>query len=234
MNMSANFKSIKDVKKKSKLTVFGYIHEMEKIFAESSAQHYNQNNTPFLVCYLIILYYNNTEYFTKHGKDVIITEKCDEISVDLYKDGTAYGNRMINQTDCHIYIWTFKVLESDDGFIGIGIDSSDKKHINTDFYSVLSKNKYFHYAYGTCHESGAVYSLYNNSYKYGRKVRKGDVIKMKLNTFSRSIMYWHNGWSQGVAFQGVNFRKNRVYHLAVYLNHGQKVKLLDFKQIFRD
>eukprot|EP01084_Bolivina_argentea_P246958 413212_1 len=131
MQISANtIRHIESVKTKNfdpiaQFIVFGFIRNIEMLFAA-------QITMPSDIVYICLLYYCQTEYFTKHGSNIILrdNDRIIEHTDQRYMDdeersgNTAYGNIDIDKNICAKYIWTFKLNRIGDASIAIGITLS--------------------------------------------------------------------------------------------------------------
>ena len=96
--MLPNFADIKKVKPKIRNTVSGYIRKCQHVLLPKNNPYYN---IPSLIYFICIAYYNQREYFTKHGKNITLNKECNTISSDSFISNTAYGNiDIINDGQC--------------------------------------------------------------------------------------------------------------------------------------
>eukprot|EP01084_Bolivina_argentea_P092973 167232_1 len=202
-----------------KLVVDGYVR------FESSIDQTNYS-IPQLVNLLICTYYPILEYFTVYGKGVKLNDHKDISTV--IKDGnfnnTVFGNIQVSNStqEYYIYTWTLKFIQIFSGII-IGIGSAEKNNFNEDDWDE------------TCYGYGDTY-LYHNQQtsmqKYkGIRWKNGDILKMIINTKTKTLSYDTNGKNEGIAFENIDFNGTRL-QLAIFMGSiPECIQIVDFKQI---
>ena len=221
---------------KQELTVAGYIRRMQSI-------DYKKEQMPLDIVSLICMYYCNVEYFTKHGSSIRLNEEKTLATVnsnDIYTQGSVFGNYPIKARDNVKYEWRFEIKEMGT-FVGIGIDSSNRKFVEKYFYDGYN-NKSPWYAYEIPRSIANEWNLkYNNGYKYCNQKRdvaygytgnKHDIIKMELNlkNDNKTLKFYHNEKDCGIAFDNIVGYGHITYYLAIYLQNGSAIKFIDFKK----
>ena len=108
--------------------------------------------------------------------------------------------------------------------MAIGIEASGKK--NTD--RIYTNAGFPHYAFKSYNCKSDINDPYH---QYGEQFDKGDVVRMELDMTGKSISFYINDKSQGVAFDNLQFPPDRVYNLAIY-GHDKNcsIQLLSFTQ----
>ena len=76
---------------------------------------------------------------------------------------------------------------------------------------------------------------YQRYHRYTRELVKFDIVTMEVNTMNKTMEFWVNDQSQGIAFKNIPFDDGVIYHFAVSLCtdetfYANSVKLLHFKQ----
>lgn len=118
---------------KSKLSVFGWIRSVEtKIYGGNC-------ELPDVLKQYCISYYFNRDFFTDHGKKIIV-DKLRELAgsiSDINRRNTIYGNELIDLESIeyyvkHCWIWKFQISQTNCNTPGfwIGINDSNKKILN--------------------------------------------------------------------------------------------------------
>ena len=105
----ATLKRLKFVNDRYKLTVFGYIHENEKILSVS--------NIPSMIGYLCLLYYFHGEYFEKSSNN--IEKSNDKLTITRNRGSQnwncfAFGKVWIDSMIKCVAKWKFKINYIDD------------------------------------------------------------------------------------------------------------------------
>ena len=217
------FYVLKNIDQRTKDIVIGYIKQCQLLLPQNNTYY----NIPSLVRHLCMAYYLIKEYFTKHSKDIELNENG-SIATNTASDfRSAYGNIVIDGELLMIYKWWFKILRA--SVICIGIDSSNKKHIDVDY-----SNPEINYCnFGAYYCGGKKYGhdLAYNGVDYGDAWGEDEVIKMELNTKKRTLQFHVNDKNQGIAFKDIDF-KNKTYHMAIAMYGEQdSLELIDFQQI---
>lgn len=91
--------SCKDVDEITKLIIFGYIRDSEKLL--KSSQHKLFHYIPPLITSICILYYNEPEQFEIAGDGIVISDDKTSIKKDEYWSwhNTSYGTLIIPSTN---------------------------------------------------------------------------------------------------------------------------------------
>ena len=203
---------------------------------------------PSLVSSSCILFYYLREYFTISGDRIAISDDkltASTIRAQNFETNTVYGNVSINNKYNAIYSWSIQLLSYNDYTIEIGIDGSNKIYSNTDFahkirYSVYAGDEkepnYYLFtsdAGKCCHKSEQAQTEI-----YGKQFRPPDIVGMELNVKERTLQFYVNNKSQGIAYSDIDFDGEHEYYLAICLcAHGSYhsaitgscVKLIDFQ-----
>lgn len=234
--MALQFESLKHINQKTKDLVSGYIKNMEK--------ELNGSIIPSLIITTCILFFHAKEFFSKIGKFMMtddeslttlrVSSNVDNPDSQKIARNSAYGSVVIHDKHHCIYVWTIKILKVDVFDTFIGMDSSNKKYINANFTLQSGYDKlYKYYAIDHC---GLKYGHIEGEEEYGIRFGVNSVVRMEVNTKDKTIEYWINGKSQGVAFENVDF-DDCEYYFAVSLctneyEYAHCVKLIDFQQKF--
>ena len=209
--MAASFKHLNSIDDKTKLSVFGYILQLQKELL--------LDNIPPLISYLCLAYYHNGQYFETAGDGLKINEQYliyEDHEEDNWK--TGYGIECISQGR---HEWKIKVLEfAFDIMIGV---SSDTKHCDNSF---IKKRNTHSYAYSA---AGYKNDKVTDSY-YGDKFVSDDIIGVHLDIEDGSVSFSKNGKNMGVAFKDVP--SDKTWRLAVGLSdHHDQVKIMSYTNI---
>ena len=239
---TVQFERLKSVDQKTTDLVMGFIRNAEKDLNADVI-------IPSLIMTTCILFYHLQELFSICGEYMNIDDESTLLQISCPDElrwqgqlarNTAYGNIKINNKYNCIYSWSIKLVKLDAFDTWIGIDSSNKKHIDSNFTSYDS-NKFCAISHdGHRTLNGCDYEEPENesvsSYGYGNGMDVGDVVKMELNTMNKTMEFWVNGKSRGIAFRNILFDEIE-YYFAVSLatnepDYAHSVKLINFRQIF--
>ena len=64
--------------------------------------------------------------------------------------------------------------------------------------------------------------------RYGAGVKIGDIVKMELNTKDKTMQFYQNEHDHGIAFRDIEFHQDITYYLAIYLESGSDIEIIDF------
>eukprot|EP01084_Bolivina_argentea_P285526 489659_1 len=217
-----NFDRINQISSIYQCVVNGYVRNCRFLLPSNNSYY----NIPKLVNYIILFYYQSAEVFTLYGSGMNFDTNNNIITkVNGLSAETAYGNIDIraNNTQCR-YLWIIKILSTEKGRVYIGVDSSNKIHLHTN-YTISNASCY--YSYG----NGRKYSNELPGGKlYGYMFYNRFIIKMEINTKQKTLKYYTNGIDEGIAFQDINF-KNTTYHLAITMqDKNDSVQIIKFQQ----
>lgn len=160
------------------------------------------------------------EYFTVHGGNIIVNYRLTQARLNLMNTHTVhtvYGNAVVMYDDTSIkqYIWNFKLFKllSDDVFV-IGIDSSKKKHIQTNFAdSTINTNDF--YAFGS---KGKIFTSTNQSnmdifaHPDYDIWKSNDEIRIELDCTYNTLSLFINDNCRGLI---LNIKAATTYNLAI-------------------
>ena len=217
---------LKFVDQRSKDTVNGYLRELQNMVDRDYS-------TPPQVEYCCLAYYLREEYFTKCGDAMRINEEKDTATNTDSVMQTVYGNILIDLKNDKIleYKWEIELLECQGQYAYIGLDSSDKQCLNTNF-AIPVENKHVFYGFAT---DG--FFAWQQDYGKGSSGifgemnfcdSKKETITMVLNVKDASLRYHRNGEDLGVVVPSI--RLDLKYHFAVMIRtNGQSVKLVKFQ-----
>ena len=125
-----------------------------------------------------------------------------------------------------IYKWIFKILTCLDDTIYIGIDSSNKKYINSDYGHHCRECDMYSFGQGNIYHE----HLFSSNH-YGTKIKEKEIIIMEINTQKQTLKYYTNDKDHGIAAENIDFINNS-YHLAIGLyDKEDSVQLKKFEQI---
>ena len=223
-----SLKRAKSASKTFEYSVFGFMREYEEDQSKI---------VPIMMKYICLNYYLLDEKFVQHGTKMELDKCANIIRLNGWPTAnTAYGNVAITDCDESIleYQWTFKLLRySPHLCVFIGIDSSNKRHINVN-YALFHRNwSIFHAAmftkYGMFLSDRGV-----RHYKYFPQfceIQDGDCIVMKLNTNDKTLKF--EMYEQEIVLLTENIElENGDYYMAVAMDHRvqslQCLQLVDF------
>eukprot|EP01084_Bolivina_argentea_P282979 484542_1 len=200
---------------KDKLIVFGFVHQNQRLLPRVNSYFV----IPELVIYIILFCFHNPEYFTSKNNGVYWNKK--ENTIGICHDGwisTVYGNIPIHGTQSIIYIWTFKIIEYYKR-ICIGIDSSNKTYLKTDFTKRCNKDFYATKGDKLCclakHRTTKV-----DTYE-GPGWNVEMVVKMVLNVKNKTLKYIYDNKDYGIAFSNIDL-ETKTFHLAISLTENSQ------------
>ena len=229
--MDLHFDNLKNINQQTKDLVSLFIKNMEK--------ELNGKIIPSLIITTCILFFYAKEFFSSIGEYMVTDDELLTLKISSNDNNpnsqkiarnSAYGNVVIDDKYHCIYIWTIKLLKVDVFYTYIGMDSSNKQYINENF---TSDRLYNYYAMDHC---GSKHNHIEGEEEYGVEFGVNSIVKMEVNTKEKTIEYWVNGKSQGVAFKNVDF-DDCVYYFAVSLctnefDYAHCVRLINFEQKF--
>ena len=106
--MSSVFQKLNSIDSSIKDFVFGYVRSMEKQLSLC--------NVPALISYITLNNYYHNEYFSKYGKQVILSNNnvtvTKQRTVGSNYDNTTYGNTWIDSIIPQIATWILSVFHS--------------------------------------------------------------------------------------------------------------------------
>ena len=212
--MSSLFTKIKSINQWEKDLVIGYTKEAQKLV--------KPNQIPIAISYLCLVHYYEYDYF------VFAANKINEIHINHKKDTVTvidddvgsryvYGIMSISDEIPVIYGWTFKLLNKGkeiDNYFAIGISNeADPEH---DYYRIFSEG-----------QKDSLDSLT----EYAQQLNNGDVITMEVNVNNGEMRYYVNDKDLGVAFENIDFKKNKYKMEICVADKGFEIKLIDFTKI---
>mmetsp|Transcript_5631 Transcript_5631/g.4920 ORF Transcript_5631/g.4920 Transcript_5631/m.4920 type:complete len:328 (+) Transcript_5631:29-1012(+) len=189
------------------------------------------------------------EYFSNKGTDISTSEDSRTIKKSDVSTSNSFGSVNINSMDKGIYKWTIKVNKvSNDSsmFDAIGVEMENK------ITSITSKDTI---ALGVTSDTSSLFLAFNhfcgdkNSFNYGywsdgQKQNKGwqdiygkpfttnDIITIKLDTFNKTIEFFHNNTSQGIS-DNIECSKDICYRLAIFMRgKDDSVTIQKFEKIY--
>ena len=205
----------------TKLLIFGYVRD-------NNIKMRISNNIPDLICFIIILYCMNEEYFDKPGQNIHISD--DKLSITRISgtgyDNTTYCKQWIPSISKMIITWKFKV-ETYTGTILLGITANFDTFQNDDFTD-----------YGN--DIAPVYALSNNGVWESTQSDKAfkswaysanDEITFILNLKDGNITFQVNNDIKQIIWSDIKMSEEIKYKLAVVLfKMNTKLSLIDFRQ----
>ena len=232
LQLSTMDKKLAAADTKTKLTVHGFIHEIQNLFQ-------NENSSFFLmpegIINICILYYLIAESWSKGGEKIEISTK--EFENDLAKfimddDGgwnTVYGSYIIDhtedgenkKTDCK-YRWKIKVAAPS---TIIGIDASDYNWINSDLS--IPDAEYPGYScasWGAKYDPGQGQSFGGDYAWIGPEI---DFLIVELNTKTKTLSYLPEDKDTGVKIVDVSM--SNKYRFAISMCQEYTVQILEFE-----
>ena len=212
---------------RTRCVVRGYLRESQQLFSSNAAYY---NITIDCIYTLCLMYFWRREYFTKHGRLMVLDKDKDVVTWKEKGYQTVYGNVEIKLEEKRkrIYEWTLKILNrntADSFYIAIGLQASDPPKASTD--TIFTNDKRFsHYAFKSCNLKSRLGDPY---FTYGESYNKGDVVKMQCVLPEGVVRFYVNGKDQGVAFYQMDFSQGKAYYLAVYgYDKGCAIQLVNF------
>lgn len=215
---SFDFTLLCKVPMSNKHLIYGFIRSITKLISSNI----NTKHPSLVIAICILYHYHDQERFTSFGSQITSDRTCNFISInsDVVKN-TAYGNVVVNNKPNSIYRWIFKIIKLDqNGRICIGIDSSNRSCVDSDFRSQFTVNGTF---YGTTSDAVLFGDGVNRGYA---GYTKDDVIEMRLNTKQNVLTFLTK--RQTASIKKINF--NHHYNLAVSLFGSACVQLMYFDQ----
>ena len=216
--------------KKSKLLVYGYIHNAEKILLPKRNPYYIITD---LIVYLCINYFYIKEYFVRIGHQTM-TNKARNVVKYTGSSGSnsCYGNIDIRYYENVIYKWKFKILQDECSDIYIGIDSIQTGRTHGCFCEDWTHNAP-HYAIGGGYKSS---NDPKQKVESALELRKGDIIRMELSCKTKTLCYQSDAYDEitkTIIFRNIILNDDIIYHMVVSLGgENDCVKLIQFESEF--
>ena len=201
MSTAFDIANARNADESTKLLIFGYVRDINNKMKIS-------NNIPDLICFIIILYCMDEEYFDKPGQHIQISE--DKLSMirssGIGYNNTTYCKQWIPSVSNMIITWKFKV-ETYTGTILLGIAGNIDEFQNDDFTD-----------YGN--DTAPVYALSNNGVW---ESTKSDTTKFKSWAFSDNdeMTFILNLKDGNISFQVNNDKKQMIWS---NIKMGQEIK----------
>ena len=185
-----------------------------------------------------LMVYKSPEYFTYEAYRM----DCIVISNDKFtaqgrklggREGTVFGNIIIDSTNPIICQWTVKVTDADESrlknFIYVGLyGGTHHQHLkdhNPPKYTFLANG-----CGGVC-----TFHEYRISHKWRKlckhRWKNNDIVSIKLNLRRRNIEYSVNGESIGTAFANIPIGEDIKYRFAATLYKNRKVVMHNFERL---
>ena len=215
-----NYKSRQDFED---LLVHGYTRNMQKEIT---------NVIPQPITIVCLAYHGLMDYFSIPGKytkisgNGLIVTRNENVS-DSY-DNTSYGSKWIPSNQDIIIKWTLRILCNESRGIGIfiGIYNSDLSADKPFF----TDDKNIYYAW----QNETRFYFSKNGYStisYGEMYGEDDVIVMELNLKLKTIEFYKNGESQGIAFKDIVKNDDTRYKLFISMfSERDSVQIVNFEK----
>ena len=229
-----SFGSITKIDNRTKLIVNGYIRLETKY------------HIPSLIIHIIIWYFWMNERFSICGSTMKINCDGDIVRATKALRNTAYGTVFIDMNIPLICLWRIKILKYQyekysQYHIFIGISSTNREYLNYGY----QQSRYNHGSYNTmgCIQKKGM----AKPRTFGQSFKENDIISMELNTMNKTLKFYKNDKSQGIAFTNIptkykyylavsfcGYCQNRRQHAkilkALHINDQNAVQIIDFKQ----
>ena len=212
--------------------VFGFMKEAQNMLPYKEKSYFT---IPPSIGYIVLSYYRGIEYFSAHGPKMTLNEDRDTCKYVGNGDAnTVYGEFSINdKSEYDKLIWNFAINIPDRQTIAaIGIDSTDKKYVDSTFVGVDNVMFAWQCSIYTAHTNGTIYRSdggYLDGENYGESsfVRPDTKVLMELDIRNKTLKYCLNDKDQGIALYDLDFQ-DREYHLAITVDEKADIQLLDF------
>ena len=222
--MPLNVAKVNNIDQRTKDLVIGYI----------KSRLYNDQIIPSIIIATCILFYHIYEYFTVHGKHIMLDETSTIMSIHeaiACNAQSVYGNFCINGKDNCIYSWTIKILKYNvRDRLEFGISASNKSHPNgTEFSTTIGKSIYYYYSVSRNYLCRLNRVKESDLYKFV----EGDVIKLELNTVNETLQFYVNGQSRGIPFNYMFFG-DYTFHFVIAVTSYKRISPLSLQLIMFD
>lgn len=233
LNAARNNTLIDIYPSKARALVYGFLTEINKEL------EIPRNNIPTIIPFTCLLYGCIRESFTTKGEKMNLYPNqidSNEVYMRMIGTNTVYGKVPIEPNGKYIYEWVLKVMATNYQWFAFsfGIDSSKiGKFVNEDFsVSGPYGNSDCFYAFGCDGARGYKFSnkMPPKGKQYGEGVTLHDTVTIKLNSLDRTIEFFKNNKSLGIAFNDIDCSKQ--YHFAVSMRGIGRIKLVSFQQTF--
>ena len=221
MSTTFNLSEAKKADDITKLLIFGYIRNQCNV-------HRISTNIPDLICFIILLYFMEQEYFDKPGKGCEISE--DKLSITQNTgygyNSTTYCKQWIPSTSNLVVTWTFQIEYIDlQMLIGVtdNADCTDKDFSELNTTYALGSNGDWRIGDGTVIDEDVAEMEFST----------GDEIVFILNLVERTILFKVSDKEKIVVWNDIKVSEEIEYKLAVCLRSNvNKIKLIDFSKEF--
>ena len=215
---SLDFASVKGFDVSTQRLVFGFVREL------------SGQDMPDLVVHAIMVFYYQTERFTRHNPDKIqvckdgmtVTKICD---TSTSWGNTTYGRQKIDYDGQGVHEWRLKMVQMNQGICMIGIDAGN--NLDTTFHQ-QKEIKWPYFGYNGF--SGKVWdgSQYKGTHPVGgSKYATGDTVRVEVVMNRKVIGFAVNDDAIKRHFPIGN--TERPYHLAVSMYaKGASMTLLSY------
>ena len=221
MSTSLNFDKLKQIDPRTKIIVAGYIRKQQTLLLSM-----NDNNAfyniPQLISYHILLYFNQSEYWQIVGKWISVSEDKKSIIQLTNLPNTNFGWHTILSTEKCICKWDIFV---DKKTINMTVGVSTNHTKRNEFISDISTSYYY-----SAHSGNKGTST--RFEQYAATWHTGDLIRVELDLFSKTVTFYKNGECQGIAHKNIKCGTNIYYKLAVSLDGLQcKATIKNYERI---
>eukprot|EP01084_Bolivina_argentea_P285066 488757_1 len=249
---SVDFQLIKSIDQRTKQIVFGYMRRHEHLLISDITPHIS-NTIPPLVVYCCLIYYWLNEYFdtnlfvtnpigitrTRNNPTIAPDNKM-TIQHLSYGMATCWGYQTISSMENCKYRWNLKINNHNyTRSLLIGITENDVLH-GSIFYHKFHRNtykqrQYIHYIYNSYtgfKKSHKPWTISNRKWywqPYGTKFGAGDIIGIELDLQKRTLSFFVNGISQGIAFDNIETVDDIQYKLVVNMQTDDNITLIELR-----
>ena len=220
--MSTGFQiaDAKEVDEITKLIIFGFIRNMQEL----------KVYIPDLICFMIMIFYMEKEYFDKAGADYKISE--DKLSMTRIKgegwNNSAFFKNWIPSTSNVIIKWIFKATKTE-GNVVMGI-TTDDSYLNKDFTNMSSAKIYAFSSHGWFNSDKM-----NDIKIHDVWFKTGDTMMLILDLKQRDIFFQINDGDRKHLWSNIQIGDEIKYKFAICLRvAGDIITLTDFSQEFVD
>eukprot|EP01084_Bolivina_argentea_P279175 477244_1 len=206
MSYLLQFRRIKNVNKRFKCAVYGYVHGYDSFFPQPIMD--------IVLCY----YYIHDKWNTKNSStSLTVNEKSVKVGpASGYKSGNGFLTTVVSEG---IYSWKFKIINMCDELnFGVRKITSDpigsaRFWVSSHGYAIEASN-----CTNTSSKQGNIMDPNDTFFKvtksYGVKCKKNDIILMILDLNECTLKFEINGTDYGVAFSNIEKTK---YIAAIFM-----------------
>lgn len=232
MSFESRMERVKSVPNKYRLTVFGFVREMESVFYKINNSAYY--NIPDLVSLTILCFYYNFIQFTTWGDGVAVSgEENNILTLGFSANRSALIGDPINSMDDKVIRCKIKLTKLHSYMLFFGI-CSDADNLNLNSWFYLIKAPYLYCIQNSGHRFKndkdkniqRVCDSYYGVSCYGPSAELTLILDLEQSTIS----FERDGESAGICYDDVVRKEGLSYRIGVGIYEGESMEILDYSE----